>query len=236
MSWRLTSIVSGGQTGVDRGGLEAAMMLDLGWGGWAPSGWRAEDGQIPMRYRARMRQTTSREYGMRTRLNVQDSDGTLIITFTPELTAGTAFTEKTCIAMDKPHLHLVLPDRGNSPIPDEVGESVREWIRNAKINVLNVAGPRESKEPDIQEATCDALVWIFDGDLWQESDDRAYYCAHCSKVCSWSTDQPDPTAEEVKTIGSRYCVHCIDAEASAHGLSRDKIIAKRIRMGQKVPR
>lgn len=168
MSWRLTSIVSGGQTGADRGGLDAAIALDLGWGGWAPNGWRAEDGQIPEIYRARMRQTTSSEYGMRTRLNAQDSDGTLIVTFTPELTPGTKFTETTLVKMDKPHLHLVLPERGRTHVPDDVGEAVRTWIRTAKINILNVAGPRESKEPGIQEATRDALVWMFEGDLWQD--------------------------------------------------------------------
>ena len=40
-------IVSGGQTGVDRGALQAAMALGLDWGGWAPKGWRAENGPIP---------------------------------------------------------------------------------------------------------------------------------------------------------------------------------------------
>ena len=40
-------IVSGGQTGVDRGALEAAMALGLDFGGWAPHGWIAEDGTIP---------------------------------------------------------------------------------------------------------------------------------------------------------------------------------------------
>lgn len=168
MSWRLTSIVSGGQTGADRGGLDAAIALDLGWGGWAPLGWRAEDGQIPEIYRSHMRQTTSAEYGMRTRLNAQDSDGTIIVTFEPELTTGTAFTERTLIAMDKPHIHIVLPDRGRGSIPEAVGEAVRTWIRNAKISVVNVAGPRESREPGIQLATEEALISILDGDLWQE--------------------------------------------------------------------
>ena len=39
-------IVSGGQTGVDRGALEAAMALGLDFGGWSPHGWIAEDGTI----------------------------------------------------------------------------------------------------------------------------------------------------------------------------------------------
>ncbi len=40
-------IVSGGQTGVDQGALEAALDLGLVWGGWVPKGWRAENGTVP---------------------------------------------------------------------------------------------------------------------------------------------------------------------------------------------
>lgn len=162
MTWKLTAIVSGAQTGADRGALQAAIDLDLGWGGWAPAGWRAEDGEIPLIYREHMKCTTSADYGMRTRLNVQDSDGTLIISFAEKLTGGSEFTQKTCVRMDKSHIHLVLPDRGRTRIPEEVRAAVLEWIDKAQINVLNVAGPRESKEAGLQEAVRDTLVWIFE--------------------------------------------------------------------------
>lgn len=161
---RLTAIVSGGQTGVDRAGLDAAIALNLGWGGWAPAGLRAEDGVIPEIYATRMRCTSSSDYGMRTRLNVQDSDGTLIVSFAEQLTGGTLFTERTCERTKKPYLHLVLPDRGKTRLPDEVRAGVLEWIADCRISVLNVAGPRESKEPGIQEAVRDLLVWLFEPD------------------------------------------------------------------------
>ena len=38
-------IISGGQTGVDRGALDAAIALGLDHGGWCPLGRLAEDGQ-----------------------------------------------------------------------------------------------------------------------------------------------------------------------------------------------
>jgi Circularly permutated YpsA SLOG family len=160
--YRLTAIVSGGQTGADRGGLDAAIALGLGWGGWAPAGLRSEDGQIPEIYAARMKCTSSIDYGMRTRLNVQDSDGTLLVSFAAQLTGGSAFTEKTAEKMRKPYLHLVLPGRGTTRVPDEVRAGVLEWISDCRISVLNVAGPRESKEPGLQAAVRDALVWIFE--------------------------------------------------------------------------
>lgn len=162
MTWNLTAIVSGAQTGADRGALQAAIDLDLGWGGWAPAGWRAEDGEIPLIYRERMRCTSSSDYGMRTRLNVQDSDGTLIVSFAEKLTGGSEFTQKTCERTNKSYLHLVLPERGKARIPDEVRRGVLEWIEKAHISTLNVAGPRESKERGIQQAVRDALVWIFE--------------------------------------------------------------------------
>jgi hypothetical protein len=43
-------IVSGGQTGVDRGALDAALHYDFPCGGWCPPGRKAEDGPIPTAY------------------------------------------------------------------------------------------------------------------------------------------------------------------------------------------
>lgn len=48
---RVRKIISGGQTGVDRGALEAAIALGILHGGYCPRGRRAEDGVIPDRYR-----------------------------------------------------------------------------------------------------------------------------------------------------------------------------------------
>ncbi len=55
-------IISGGQTGVDRGALDAAIALDFEHGGWCPLGRLAEDGQIPDRYR--LDETDSPDYSI----------------------------------------------------------------------------------------------------------------------------------------------------------------------------
>src|SRR5512132_1315628 len=86
---RLVRIVSGGQTGVDRAALDAAMAFGLACGGWVPRGRRAEDGAVPPRYP--MRETRGYTYAERTRRNVRDSDGTLILT-RGRPTGGTALT------------------------------------------------------------------------------------------------------------------------------------------------
>ncbi len=163
-------IASGGQTGADRGGFDAAIQLGLEYTGWAPKGWRAEDGIIPPIYRDHMRESVSAEYGLRTRLNVQDSRATLLVSFAEQLTRGSLYTSKCCRQMARPSQHLVLP-AGKGVIPDGVRDALQAWLKRLVDDngglVLNVAGPRESREPGIQAAVRQALVWML-GDVVAE--------------------------------------------------------------------
>jgi Circularly permutated YpsA SLOG family len=130
-------IVSGGQTGADRGALDAALDLGLEHGGYCPAGRRAEDGRIPDRYR--LVETASTEYAVRTERNVVESDGTLLVTRGPA-TGGSALTAELAARKGRPLLHIDL-DRA----PDiACAAEVREWIAAFGIEVLNVAGPRAS--------------------------------------------------------------------------------------------
>src|SRR5688572_12994856 len=87
-------IVSGGQTGVDRGALDAAIALGIEHGGWCPRGRLAEDGQIPRRYQ--LTETKTSKYRERTERNVLDSDGTLIL-FRALLSGGTELTRRLAV-------------------------------------------------------------------------------------------------------------------------------------------
>jgi len=137
----LQQIISGGQTGVDRAALDVALEDGFNCGGWCPQGRRAEDGRIAEHYP--LRETPSRNYSRRTRWNVRDSDGTLILTIGPP-TGGTALTQSLAERLGKP-VHVVRLDQ----IPDP--EPIRWWIATESIRVLNVAGPRESTCPGIYE-------------------------------------------------------------------------------------
>ena len=155
-------IVSGGQTGVDRGGLQAAMDMGLAWGGWAPKGWRSEDGTIPPLYRANMQELGSANYLVRTRRNVADSHATLIITNTYPLSGGTLKTRFFCEEMMRSHFVVSLDEA------DAVGK-VQRWLAQFFAQehpvplVLNVAGPRESKAGGIQKRTRRFLADILQG-------------------------------------------------------------------------
>jgi hypothetical protein len=132
-------IVSGGQTGVDRAALDAAIALGIPHGGWCPRGRLAEDGAIPSRYQ--LGETDSEDYPVRTERNVIDSDGTLIL-YRGRLWGGTELTRRLAVKHAKPLL-LVDLDKPLTP------KAFRQWLHAHAVRVLNVAGPRESTLPGI---------------------------------------------------------------------------------------
>lgn len=151
---RLQRIVSGGQTGVDRGALDAAKAVGMDHGGWCPRGRLAEDGEIPESYH--LEETRSPRYRVRTERNVIDSDATLIL-HSGRLEGGTRFTREMAVRHERPHLLVDLAADA------DVG-AVRRWLVKKGIGVLNVAGPRESSAPGIGLAAREFVVAIFSHD------------------------------------------------------------------------
>ena len=149
-------IVSGGQTGADRGGLDAAVALGIEQGGWCPAGRRAEDGTIPGLYT--LAETLSPAYGDRTRANVHDSDGTVVFTRGAP-TGGSALTLTAARKIGKPVLRVDLAKLGVEAAADRV----RGWCVERSIAILNVAGSRESKAPGIGDEVRRLLVRALGG-------------------------------------------------------------------------
>jgi hypothetical protein len=141
-------IISGGQTGVDRGALDAAMQLGIPHGGWCPLSRLAEDGRIPDRYR--LRESHSAEYSVRTEQNVLEGDATLILC-RGRPSGGTELTLRLARQHGRPHLVVDL-DR----TPDAA--AVRHWLTEQHVQTLNVAGPRESQSPGIGAAAKEFIV------------------------------------------------------------------------------
>lgn len=141
-------VVSGGQTGVDRAALDAALALGIPCGGWCPRGRRSESGPIPDRYP--LEETPNSAYPERTERNVRDSDGTLVLK-RGALRGGTALTVALARRVGKPFLVVDLEN------PDGPGE-IREWLARGRIQVLNVAGPRESEAPGIHAQAVSLLL------------------------------------------------------------------------------
>lgn len=144
------TVVSGGQTGVDRGALDAALERGVSCGGWCPRRRQAEDGRIPERYPLR---ELDGGYSARTLRNVLDSDGTLLIYFA-RLEGGTEQTLVHCLQQRKPY-QLV---DASVVAPRAAGELVARFVEAHRIRVLNVAGPRASKQPGGRAYARDTLL------------------------------------------------------------------------------
>ena len=152
-AFRPSRIISGGQTGVDRGALDAAMALGIAHGGWCPKGRLAEDGTIPGQYQ--LTETDRPEYAERTERNVLDSDATLIVC-RGRPSGGTELTVRLAQRHNKPHRIIDLDD------PPDL-KTIRRWLAAVRPAVLNVAGLRESQAPGITGQTRDLLMALWGG-------------------------------------------------------------------------
>lgn len=150
-AFRPDRVISGGQTGVDRGALDAAMELDLPHGGWCPRGRLSEDGAIPPRYR--LTELDSPDYRERTERNVVDSDATLILS-PARPTGGTELTRRFARRHARPHLVA-------SPYDPGAEQTVRDWLDAFRPATLNVAGPRESNHPGVARAVREFLLRVW---------------------------------------------------------------------------
>ncbi|OGA44096.1 MAG: hypothetical protein A3G25_14545 [Betaproteobacteria bacterium RIFCSPLOWO2_12_FULL_63_13] len=161
----VSRIVSGGQTGADRAALDWAIRNDVPHGGWCPRGRKAEDGVLPAKYK--LRETESKDYRQRTRQNVIDSDGTLVLNL-GALDGGTLKTVSLAEQLGKPHLVLQL----DSGISDEDVLHVLAWLRRESISILNVAGPRESKRLGIYSLTNELLDRVAKPAHYQPTEEK----------------------------------------------------------------
>ncbi|HET9823702.1 MAG TPA: putative molybdenum carrier protein [Chitinophagaceae bacterium] len=144
----MLKIISGGQTGVDRAALDASLKVGIPCGGYCPKGRKSEDGVIPEKYP--LIETKTDNYHERTELNVKNGDGTLILVL-GKADRGTGLTIDLCKRHSKPCLIVDLFEK-------ETQIDIDAWMKRNNINILNVAGNRESFSPGIHKAANEFLV------------------------------------------------------------------------------
>ena len=175
-------IVSGGQTGADQAALDVAIKLGISHGGWIPKGRITENGVLDANYRLKEMETAN--YNKRTEQNVIDSDGTLIISH-GKLTGGSNYTREMVLHHSRPWLHIDL----NKTMFFQAAKQIRAWLAEHEIDVLNVAGPRKSKDPAIYQAIADILeTALCRADLFMRPLKNVQFCSRPRKAKILTTD------------------------------------------------
>ena len=192
----IKKIISGGQTGADRGALDAAIELGVPHAGWVPRGRLAEDGPISDKYQLQEMATDS--YSKRTEQNVIDSDGTLIISH-GKLTGGSAYTRKMAMKNGKPWFHADL----NKLPTFHAAMIIEDWISKNQIEVLNVAGPRASEDPLIYGLVTVILELV--ATLVKANDVKHQSSNYDARITDRpkSTDQPRTVDEAVNFLSRK---------------------------------
>jgi len=138
----IIKIISGGQTGTDRAALDYALAYGIPCGGFCPKGRLAEDGRIPEKYP--LKECESTEYAVRTVLNVEHAEGTLLFFSRSCPDQGTELTRREVLRQKKPLYELEIDLQRSNP-----QKPFNQWLSEHNILLLNVAGPRESNCPGI---------------------------------------------------------------------------------------
>lgn len=145
----IEKIISGGQTGADRGGLDAALALGIPHGGYCPHGRKAEDGRIPDVYD--LQEMESDDYPVRTRRNVAFAHATIIFTFGP-VDRGSVLTLRICHELRVQCLIVDLSTKRPT--------GIKSFLKSAKPKILNIGGNRESRSLGIQVNVRNVLVEV----------------------------------------------------------------------------
>ena len=151
----IEKIISGGQTGADIAGIDAAIFCKFPYGGWLPKGRKAENGTVPATY-TKFQEMTRGGYPMRTEQNVKDSDGTVIFTY-GSLSGGSSLTKGCAAKNRKPWLHIDL-DTVKNP-----AAKLNDWVIEWDIKILNVTGKNASKAPAIYDQVKDIITQVLQG-------------------------------------------------------------------------
>ena len=179
----IKKIISGGQTGADRAALDVAIKLGIPHGGWIPKGRITEEGLLPEKYQ--MQEMPTENYAARTEQNVIDSDGTLIIC-RGKPTGGSDYTREMALKHKKQLLHVDL----NQTSSFDASSLISSWIKLYQIKTLNVAGPKESKDPNVYVDVFRILEWAL----------KIYRMEHISSAKKAELDKIKQSAPLPKTV------------------------------------
>jgi len=140
---------------VDRAALDVALKYGIDCGGSCPAGRLDEFGRIPDRYP--LQELEVGGFTERTLHNVKDSDGTVII-YSGKLGGGTDLTGCFCIELKRPY-ELIDASKISA---EGAAKLIADFVHKHRIQILNLAGPRQSEWPEGYDFTARALDLFFE--------------------------------------------------------------------------
>lgn len=160
----LRRIISGGQVGVDQAALYSAKEKGYRTGGTMPRSFETLNGRNPRLARMfNLQESNYSGYPARTKQNIQNSDGTLIVVTTNPESSGMKLTRKLCEEEGKPFFEVDISDEDLMTIANLTrGEdNFIQWLKANSIETLNIAGNSGKKDRLFQfQSYMKASLWI----------------------------------------------------------------------------
>lgn len=148
-------VISGGQTGADQAGVDAAKWHGFETGGWMPARWVTLAGCRPdFATKYGMQEHKNTGYPPRTKQNVFDADATIVLSEQMN-SAGTKLTIQAARLFRKPLYTTQLNVAGEE-------KQVAQWLIDNSVHVLNVAGNSEQRCPGIYESVRTFMIKVFE--------------------------------------------------------------------------
>lgn len=149
----IRKILSSGEKGVERAALDVAIHLNIPHGGWCPS-WREEEepGFLGKYGLTQIQGGFSRAAEQ----NVRDSDGTLIL-YQNELGGPPALSRRLAKGYGRPCFPLDLDGRAAF----QAARDIESWIVSSGLELLNITGPKPSRNRDLYRLAADILEVVF---------------------------------------------------------------------------
>lgn len=151
----IRKIVSNGRAGVATGALDAAKALDIPHCGWILPSEAVADHALLERYHLRKMKTKSP--AKCADRNVKEADGTLMLTFTDDLTDDALCARKSADRHHIPWLHINLGRTGEF----DAAQTIHEWLREQGVQTLYVVGTVRGEERKASQTASDLLEAVY---------------------------------------------------------------------------
>jgi len=155
----IKKIISGGQPGVERSALDAAIKLNIPHSGWTYKTRRTDEGILPDKYR--VKESADISFSDRIEKNVLDSDATAILTH-GNLTIGLKIVKDYAEKHSRPYLHI---DLNENPL-NLASALIRKWMINNQLEAIYFTGSKSTGDSNTNQE----VIQIIEGICRMESE------------------------------------------------------------------